>query len=79
MEIENEIDERTCYTASREALKTAEESLVRWSFEALKKRPAVFLKVGVKYSDIEVLLPHMDNFYSPIRKRLVDLAFHFAG
>lgn len=75
MEIDREIDERTGYTESGKVLQIAEQALVKWSFDALKKQPAVFAKAGIKYSDIEVLLPHMDNLYSPIRKQLISLAY----
>ena len=75
MEIDREIDERTGYSESQETLQLAEQAMVEWSFNALKKQPAVFAKAGIKYSDIEVLLPHMNNLYSPIRKQLVSLAY----
>ena len=78
-EIEREINERTGYTESREVLQLAEQAMVEWSFNALKKQPAAFVKAGIKYSDIAVLLPHMNNLYSPIRKKLIDLSFHFAS
>ena len=75
MKIDREIDERTGYTESGKVLQLAEQAMVEWSFADLKKQPAAFMKAGIKYSDIAVLLPHMDNLYSPIRKQLVSLAY----
>lgn len=77
--IEREIDETTAYRRSGQVLRQAEEAMVQWSFDVLKNRPAAFAKFGIRYSDIEVLLPHMANPYSPIRRKLIDLSFRFAG
>lgn len=78
-DMEKMADEHAGLTPIREALDVAEQSMVEWSFATLKSIPQAFKMVGIEYKDIEGLLAHMQNRYSPIRTKLVDLAFRYAA
>jgi hypothetical protein len=79
MQQEKELDEQLHYTQAKQALQTAEEALVKWAFDQLKKQPQVFEAMGVSFADIEHLQSLMKDKFSKFRKELISLSFRYVG